>query len=504
MNIEQAKQQIMYAVQSYFTKDDMGNYCIPTERQRPIILIGPPGIGKTAIMEQIAQELGVGLVTYSMTHHTRQSALGLPFIVKKSYGGCEYSVSEYTMSEIIASVYDRIENDGVKEGILFLDEINCVSETLAPSMLQFLQYKVFGRHKVPDGWIVVTAGNPPEYNNSVREFDIVTWDRLKRIDVTPEFDVWKTFAYQAGVHPAVLSYLEIKKGDFYNISTTVDGKTFVTARGWVDLSDMIKLYEKNKFTVDISLVAQYIQNPKIAKAFAVYYDLFNKYRSDYQVDTILAGNASDEIINRARSAKFDERLSLLALILDAIGQRIRDVMLMGDTISVLIKSIQAISLSVKTGKLSAPDILATESTKLCEAAEVGKRSGALSPDVIRSYVKAAQILDGIAKTVAENQPNNGTAAFALIKKCFDKEKTAYMKGIADAKKCLDNIFVFCDTAFDSGNEVLILVTELTANKQCARFISSNGSDEYFKHNKELLFYERQNEIIREIEAFDEE
>ena len=99
--------------------------------------MGAPGIGKTAIMEQIAQELQIGLISYSMTHHTRQSALGLPFIVRKNYGGEEYSVSEYTMSEIIASIYDLMEVTGLKEGILFLDEINCVSETLAPSMLQF-------------------------------------------------------------------------------------------------------------------------------------------------------------------------------------------------------------------------------------------------------------------------------------------------------------------------------------------------------------------------------
>ena len=178
-----------------------------------------------------------------MTHHTRQSALGLPFIVHKTYGGFACDVSEYTMSEIIASVYDLMEETGVREGILFLDEINCVSETLAPVMLQFLQYKIFGRHRVPDGWIVVTAGNPPEYNNSVREFDIVTWDRLKRIDVEPDFDVWKEYAYQKGVHPVVLTYLEIKKADFYKIESSVDGKRFVTARGWDDLSQMIQLYE---------------------------------------------------------------------------------------------------------------------------------------------------------------------------------------------------------------------------------------------------------------------
>ena len=94
MNIKEAKQQIENAMRSYFTKDEFGKYIIPIERQRPIFLMGPPGIGKTAIMEQVASDLGVGLVSYSMTHHTRQSALGLPFIEKKNYGGKEYSVSE--------------------------------------------------------------------------------------------------------------------------------------------------------------------------------------------------------------------------------------------------------------------------------------------------------------------------------------------------------------------------------------------------------------------------
>ena len=67
MNIKQAKEQIKYAVKSYFTKDESGDFIIPVERQRPIFLMGPPGIGKTAIMEQIANELGVGIVTYSIS-----------------------------------------------------------------------------------------------------------------------------------------------------------------------------------------------------------------------------------------------------------------------------------------------------------------------------------------------------------------------------------------------------------------------------------------------------
>ena len=132
MNIQKAKDHIKNAMTAYFTKDEYGRYVIPIEKQRPVFLMGPPGIGKTAIMEQIASELDVALISYSMTHHTRQSALGLPFIVKKNYGGTEFDISEYTMSEIIASVYEMMESTEKKEGILFLDEINCVSETLAP------------------------------------------------------------------------------------------------------------------------------------------------------------------------------------------------------------------------------------------------------------------------------------------------------------------------------------------------------------------------------------
>ena len=129
MNIKEAKQEIKNTVLAYLAKDETGNYAIPIERQRPVLLMGPPGIGKTAIMEQVARECGINLVAYTITHHTRQSAIGLPFIKEKEYAGASYSVTEYTMSEIIAAIYEQIENSGIKEGILFLDEINCVSET---------------------------------------------------------------------------------------------------------------------------------------------------------------------------------------------------------------------------------------------------------------------------------------------------------------------------------------------------------------------------------------
>lgn len=498
MNIKEAKEEIKNAMTAYFTKDEFGNYRIPIEKQRPIFLMGAPGIGKTAIMEQVAQELDKAIVSYSMTHHTRQSALGLPFIEKKTYGGKEYSVSEYTMSEIIASVYDMMEETGKKEGILFLDEINCVSETLAPSMLQFLQYKVFGRHRVPDGWIVVTAGNPPEYNNSVREFDIVTWDRLKRIDVEPDYDVWKEYAYRSNVHASITTYLDIKKSDFYKIESTVDGKSFVTARGWSDLSEMIHLYEEHGIAVNEKLIGQYLQNKKIAKDFAVYYDLFNKYRSDYQVDKILAGKAGTEIVERAKNAHFDERLSLLGLILAAVTEKLKDVYLEEKAQLELMNALKAVRMDLVRPGSDMIEAVDKQISVKRKALSTGKKSGSMSSEDQLVTNLTIRNLEEQKVVLMQDKPADNKAAFLVLKKIFDQKTKDLKKKADEAGKSLSNAFMFCEEAFEEGQEILIFVTELTISYYGARFISRYGSKEYFAHNKELLFYERQKEIISEL------
>lgn len=481
MNIAEAKAQICDAMRAYFTRDEFGHFRIPPESQRPVFLMGPPGIGKTAIMKQVADELGVGLVSYSMTHHTRQSALGLPLIVRKTYGGKEYEVSEYTMSEIIASVYDMMEASGVKEGILFLDEINCVSETLTPTMLQFLQYKTFGRHSVPEGWLVVTAGNPTEYNRSAREFDIVTWDRLKRIDIEPDYPAWKEYALKKGVHASVLTYLDARKENFYKVETTVDGKRFVTARGWDDLSDMIKLCELNDLTVDERLIGQYLQDPEIAGDFAVYYDLFNKYKSDYQVDTILNGQASEEICRRAADAPFDERLTLLGLLLDSVGADVRDVMETEDMIRRLLATLK----EVKGGAAMGDEIRSME-----EEMERARVCGTLTSEKQRCFERILAFL---------RRHERAGSDFAAVKAEYDSMVAELRRAADAALRRLESMFTFAEKVWPEGQELLIMVTELTMSHYAARFISRYGCDAYYRHNQELMFYQRRTDIIRRME-----
>lgn len=498
MNIKAAKQQITYAMRAYFSKDQYGQYVVPIERQRPVFLLGSPGIGKTAIMEQVAQELGVPLLAYSMTHHTRQSALGLPYITTKTYAGEEIKVSEYTMSEIIMSVYDVIEQTGQQEGILFLDEINCVSETLAPTMLQFLQYKVFGRHQVPAGWIVVTAGNPPEYNKSVREFDIVTWDRLKKIEVEPDFATWKEYAYKKNVHPAILTYLEIKKQDFYCVETTVEGKKFVTARSWMDLSEMMHLYEKNAMPVNEDLIGQYLQHQKISRDFTIYYDLFNKYRSDYEVENILEGQASSEVKQRAQDASFDERLTFIGLLLNVMVSRLREVMDNEEVILKIKTHIQAMKIKLNRAKAVPADVInkviVDEQSKLEDELKLKKISQ-------EKQLIARQVIDrlhGLQQIIITKEIVDGKEAYEALKAAYTTSLTQLKQQTAQASKQLAHMFKFCEEVFQGSQLILILVTELTVNSYASQFITRHGSPDYFRHNKELLFFERQQQLLHKI------
>ena len=105
--------------------------------------------------------------------------------------------------------------------------------------------------------------------------------------------------------------------------------------------------------------------------------------------------------------------------------------------------------------------------------------------------------------IKQNYYNRINDAFKKIKGLYDKKITAFKNKAANASEKMSNVFKFCEDVFSCyGQEVLILVTELTINYYCAKFISRYGCPEYFKHNKELLFYERQKEIIRELEILD--
>ena len=497
MNIKQAKQEIQNTLQAYLAKDELGSYLIPTIRQRPILLMGPPGIGKTQIMAQIAAETGVGLVAYTITHHTRQSAIGLPFIEHRTYDGVEYAVTEYTMSEILASVHGLMQKTGIREGILFLDEINCVSETLAPMMLQFLQCKTFGNQSLPEGWLIVAAGNPPEYNKSVRDFDVVTLDRVKRIDVQEDFGVWKEYARRGGVHGAVISYLDIKKEHFYSVETTVDGLQFATARGWEDLSEIITVYEKLGLRVDREVVGQYIQLPRIAKDFANYLELYYKYQRIYHVEDILRGTWQAVTMLELRSAPFDEKISVMGLVLSRLAEEAKRLR-MQDAFTVSLH--QTLKAFKEDQQNEAPrQVLDRYIAQRQEMIRIAKDAGQLDRDSRNLKIRELQILQTYRSRLVDEDIADAEA-FAAVKDWFGEEVECRRAMAEETSSMFDNAFRFLEETFSQGQELVMFVTEVTAGYDTSWFVESFGCEAYFRHNRELFFDATQNRIRESIAA----
>ncbi len=484
MNIKRAKEEIRSAIEAYLMKDEYGDYLIPAIRQRPMLLMGPPGIGKTQIMAQIAKECGISLVSYTITHHTRQSATGLPFIKEKQYDGQKYSATEYTMSEIIASVYDKIEKTGIREGVLFIDEINCVSETLAPTMLQFLQCKTFGNQSVPEGWIIVTAGNPPEYNKSVREFDVVTLDRIRKMDVEENFEVWKEYALRENVHPAIITYLELKKNHFYQIETTVDGKLFVTARGWEDLSAVLKVYERLGRKADRELVYQYIQHGKIAKDFANYLELYEKYKQDYGLERVLTGEYQQQTLEKLKFASFDERLSVVGLLTAKLGEYFQNCYQTDQMVTAVYECLKRY--------MEDADLTAIRAAQEAEL-EQKQKAEQLTKEAQRRYRQVIRYLEELQRKIA-GQPAPEElvrAEFAVLTAARDHE-------IQQTAEALEHAFIFLEKAFGDSQEMVVFVTDLNTNYYSVEFIRTNGSDKYDQYNKKLLFHERHEQIRKEL------
>ena len=458
--------------------------------------MGPPGIGKTQIMEQISKEMGIGLVAYTITHHTRQSAVGLPFIREKEYGGRTYSVTEYTMSEIIASVYEKMEQTGIPEGVLFIDEINCVSETLAPAMLQFLQAKTFGNQKLPEGWIIVAAGNPPEYNKSVRDFDVVTLDRLKKIDVEADFSVWKEYAYRQEIHPAVISYLEMRRENFSRIENTVDGRQFATARGWEDLSELIRVYEDQGKTADRDVVFQYIQHRTAAKDFANYLELYYKYKKDYSVEDILEGKWDAVTVQKIKAAHLDEHLSIVSLLNGKLSGLFAECFRMDSYVSKLYEYLICYRDSQNTMMLE--DVLRIAEKDL----EDQKRAELLTREEEKTMLRVIETLEKFSSEL-KGELFIGDAAFDEVRTMFSRETDALSSMLARTSAVLENAFRFLEDAFGESQEMVAFVTELNADYYGVWFIRENGCDLYYRYNKGLLFDERQQEIVRQMDEVEE-
>ncbi len=271
MNISKAKKQIKNSIISYLTTDELGNYVISADKRRPILISGPSGIGKSSIMEQIASELGIGLVSYAFVNRSE-------------------------MSEIIASTNKLAYSTDTREGILLLNgAYDGISNLYAQGLLE--------------GWIVVIAVNSRDLSKFATETNPDILDKISIVQVDVDYDAWRDYAKLVGVHPAVVTYLDENSEKLYCSAPNSERSVVATPRGWSELGEMLRLHEKNGLDVNEDLIIQYIRDMEISEKFAEFYKLFCRIRSEYPVEDILEGCASNQESSFEKSTVRDEEMS---------------------------------------------------------------------------------------------------------------------------------------------------------------------------------------------------
>ena len=488
MNIRQAKETIRDTLEVYLAKNPDGTWRFPVEKQRPILLMGPPGIGKTAIVEQLASECGTGLVSYNMTHHTRQSAVGLPHLVEKEYQGQMMTVTAYTVSEIVASIYDCMEATGRREGILFIDEINCVSETLAPTMLQFLQKKMFGSFRIPEGWVIAAAANPREYNRSARDYDIAVLDRVRRLDVSPDLDTWLSYASAEGVHGAVLSYLACRPAHFFRLRPDADIPEYVTARGWEDLSAWLTGMEERGKEADVTAIRQYITIAGIADEFADYYRVYRKYGRDCGLNQTGENDLFPIMCRLGEKAGREERDILTALLLDRLGTDFFRYAREEEKLRLSAAKVRQMTAELREKSGSVDAVTEVPDSRIAgwkEQLRIRREYGLVSRREAQTEEQAVREMQEDCLLLREKHAVTPEQAADILTDRQDRRESAHREQGLKLEEKLNRAFQCLETSFGPG-EMLAFVRGLSRNENAVRFLKEHRCEAYLRNSRNAL------------------
>jgi hypothetical protein len=277
------------------------------------------------------------------------------------------------------------------------------------------------------------------------------------------------------------------------METTGKGRSYITARGWEDVSEIINLYEEEGIPFNENVAKQYLQNENVVKEFCAYYDLYQKYKNDYRVDDILDGDIPETAVSRAQKAQFDERLSLLGMLLDKVQNEMRDIVMTSDYLTELMAPLR----SMKSAEAPA-DILSKLITGRENIIRNQEKANSLSREDKLKHKRILRFLNEAGKEINLLEDTSPAAVFDCVKSKFDGEVADMKENVTQTGRKLHNLFHFANSAFEDGNEMLILVTELTINKFSSRYIAMFGCEDYHRYTGLLMLTERRNDMKEKI------
>jgi len=199
--------------------------------KRPVFLWGPPGIGKSEVVQEVADELGAHMIDLRMAQMEPTDIRGIPFF-NKELGKMDWAPPVDLPDEELASQYPLV--------VLFLDEMNSAPPAVQAAGYQLVLNRRVGKYRLPDNVVIVAAGNRDSDKGVTYRMPMPLANRFLHLEMRSDFASWQNWAVNKGTHKDVVGYLSFAKQDLYDFDNKSSSRAFATPRSWVFVSDLLK------------------------------------------------------------------------------------------------------------------------------------------------------------------------------------------------------------------------------------------------------------------------
>jgi hypothetical protein len=248
----------------------------------PIMLWGPPGVGKSAIIKEICEEFEISLVDVRLSQKEPVDMRGLP-------------VPDTQKNEVKWLISSEWPRDPNSKGIIFFDELSAADRSLQVAAYEMiLDRKLGDLYKVPDGWLICAAGNRMEDQAVSVSISSALANRFCHLEVTADLNTWLNWAIETNIHPTVIAFLKNKPDALFKMTDLVQ-RGWPSPRSWARVSYLLYAYEKNKKQISqnaFNFMVHGLIGPGLGiEILAFYFQM----QSEFDFEKILLGEVSVEI-----------------------------------------------------------------------------------------------------------------------------------------------------------------------------------------------------------------
>ncbi len=253
------------------TPKQLSEFLLNVSVVRPVFIWGPPGIGKSSLVEKFAEEVGLPCVSLLGSQLAPEDIIGVPQIID----GC----SRFCPPSTIAREQPYC---------LFLDELNACSHEVQKAFYSLIHERRIGEYKLPEGSIVIGAGNRAQDSAIVKPMSSALINRMIHVQLKASHRDWIKWAEESGIHPHIIEYMKLRPDHLW-MNPPKTEEPFSSPRSWHILSDAMKEYGDNLSDEWIGILAGGCLSPQHATQFKAF---IKQIKNKYKLASIINGDTS--------------------------------------------------------------------------------------------------------------------------------------------------------------------------------------------------------------------